>query len=250
MAHHRYFIQLAYQGTHYFGWQIQSNHNSVQAEIERALTQLNSNQKIEITGCGRTDTGVHASDYFAHFDMEKEIDPQHWKYKLNLMLPNDIAIKNVFVVAPTLHARFDAVSRTYEYRIHTSKDPFVFNSCWVNNLKLDLEKIQQACELMKLHTDFECFSKVHTDVTNFNCQIHKMEWQQTENGYLFRISANRFLRNMVRAVVGTLIEVGTGKISVLEFEEILHSKNRSKAGTSVPANGLTLVKIDYPDGSF
>ncbi|MBK6526542.1 MAG: tRNA pseudouridine(38-40) synthase TruA [Crocinitomicaceae bacterium] len=250
MAHHRYFIQLAYQGTHYFGWQIQSNHNSVQAEIERALTQLNSNQKIEITGCGRTDTGVHASDYCAHFDLEREIDPQHWKYKLNQMLPNDIAIKNVFVVAPTLHARFDAVSRTYEYRIHTSKDPFVFNSCWVNNLKLDLEKIQQACELMKLHTDFECFSKVHTDVTNFNCQIHKMEWQQTENGYLFRISANRFLRNMVRAVVGTLIEVGTGKISVLEFEEILHSKNRSKAGTSVPANGLTLVKIDYPDGSF
>lgn len=250
MAHHRYFIQLAYQGTHYFGWQIQSNHNSVQAEIERALTQLNSNQKIEITGCGRTDTGVHASDYFAHFDLEKEIDPQHWKYKLNLMLPNDIAIKNVCVVAPTLHARFDAISRSYEYRIHTSKDPFVFNSCWVNNLKLDLEKIQQACDLMKTHTDFECFSKVHTDVTNFNCQIHKIEWHQTENGYLFRISANRFLRNMVRAVVGTLIEVGTGKISVMEFEEILLSKNRSKAGTSVPANGLTLVKIDYPDGSF
>ncbi len=250
MAHHRYFIQLAYQGTHYFGWQIQSNHNSVQAEIERALTQLNSNQKIEITGCGRTDTGVHASDYFAHFELDKEIELHHWAYKLNLMLPGDIAIKNIFAVAPTLHARFDAISRTYEYRIHTSKDPFVFNSCWVNNLKLDLEKIQQACDLMKTHTDFECFSKVHTDVTNFNCQIHKIEWHQTENGYLFRISANRFLRNMVRAVVGTLIEVGTGKISAPEFEEILHSKNRSKAGTSVPANGLTLVKIDYPDGSF
>jgi tRNA pseudouridine38-40 synthase len=250
MSHHRYFIQLAYQGTHYFGWQIQPNHNTVEAEVERALTQLNSNQKIEITGCGRTDTGVHASDYFAHFDHDKEIDPQHWRFKLNLMLPHDIAIKNIFVVAPTLHARFDAISRTYEYRIHTSKDPFIDNSSWFNNLTLDLEKIQQACELMKVHTDFECFSKVHTAVTNFNCQIHKMEWSQIENGYLFRISANRFLRNMVRAVVGTLIDVGIGKISLSEFQEILSSKNRSKAGTSVPANGLTLVKIDYPDGSF
>lgn len=250
MPHHRYFIQLAYQGTHYFGWQIQPNHNSVQAEIEGSLTQLNSNQKIEITGCGRTDTGVHASDYFAHFDLEKEIDPQHWKYKLNLMLPANIAIKNVFAVAPNLHARFDAVSRTYEYRIHTSKDPFVSNSCWVNNLKLDLEKIQQACDSIKLHTDFECFSKVHTDVTNFNCQIHKIGWCETENGYLFRISANRFLRNMVRAVVGTLIDVGTEKISLSDFNEILNSKNRSRAGASVPANGLTLVKIDYPAGSF
>lgn len=247
---HRYFIRLAYKGTRYFGWQIQPNQISVQEEIERALGQLNSNNKIEITGCGRTDTGVHASDYFAHFDHAKEIDLDHWTYKLNLMLPEDIAIKKMVEVSPSLHARFDAVSRTYEYHIHTIKDPFKSDTSWFYKFSPDLEKINQACRILTSKTDFECFSKVNTEVNNFNCTIHQAEWLEVENGYLFRISANRFLRNMVRAITGTLIDVGNGKVSLAEFEEIIESKNRRRAGTSAPAKGLTLVRVEYPDFSF
>lgn len=250
MSSHRYFIHLAYKGTRYFGWQIQHGQISVQEEIERALTQLNSNQKIEITGCGRTDTGVHATDYYAHFDSEKELDTAQTRYKLNLMLPADIAIKTIFEVNQNLHARFSAISRSYEYRIHTVKDPFIADTSWYFTVKPDLEKIQEACRIIAAHTDFECFSKVQTDVTNFNCTIHQIDWIQTENGYLLRISANRFLRNMVRAIAGTLLDVGTGKISPEDLHTILASKNRSNAGTSVPAQGLTLTRVDYPAGSF
>jgi len=250
MTAQRYFLKLAYKGTRYFGWQIQPNQISIQQEIERALTQLNSNEKIEITGCGRTDTGVHASMYFAHFDTYKKMDPQHLSYKLNLMLPQDIAILEVFEVNADTHARFSATSRSYEYKIHTAKNPFIAETSWFYNVDLDLAKIKEACALLSTHSDFECFSKVHTDVSNFNCTIHYIDWLQTEHGYLFQISANRFLRNMVRAIVGTLLDVGTGKITIEELNEILASKNRSKAGISVPAHGLTLTKITYPASLF
>lgn len=246
----RYFIHLAYKGTNYCGWQIQSGQNSVQQEIEYALTKLNSNKKIEITGCGRTDTGVHAHDFYAHFDSEIAWDIAQLVYKLNLILPDDIAVFSVCETNSELHARFSAISRSYEYRIHVKKDPFISEISWYQKLNLDVEKINEACRLILAHTNFECFSKVHTDVTNFNCTIHHCEWMKTENGFVFKISANRFLRNMVRAITGTLIEVGNGKISLDDFKKILDSNNRSMAGVSVPAHGLSLVRVVYPEGSF
>jgi len=246
----RYFIHLAYKGTDFCGWQIQSGQKSIQQEIEDALFKLNSNQKIEITGCGRTDTGVHASDFYAHFDSEKNWDTNHLTYKLNLILPDSISVYKTFEVATDLHARFSAIARTYEYHIHTSKNPFISETSWYQKLELDVSKINQACALILNHTNFECFSKVHTDVTNFNCQVMDCIWIKNENGFVFRIKANRFLRNMVRAITGTLIEVGTGKISLEEFKTVLDSNNRSMAGVSVPAHGLTLVKVEYPVGSF
>lgn len=249
MVSHRYFIQLSYKGTNYFGWQVQPREISVQEVIERALEQLNSNEKIEITGCGRTDTGVHSSNYFAHFDIAKEIDTTHWAFKLNVMLPKDIAVKKIYKVDTRLHARYDAISRTYEYKIHHTKDPFIAETSWLYKVDLDLGLIESACKRLMIHSDFESFSKVKTEVSSFNCVLYHAHWEKTETGYLFRISANRFLRNMVRALVGTLLEVGLKKISLEEFENILHSKDRSKAGVSAPAHGLTLVNVEYPDGS-
>lgn len=246
----RYFIHLAYKGSRYFGWQIQPSHPSVQQEIETALTKLNSNKKIEIIGCGRTDTGVHAENYFAHFDSEKLLDTDQLKFKLNQILPEDIAIKSVFLVAPEWHARYSAISRTYHYRLHHEKNPFLAETSWQFRQQLDLSKINQACNLIKNHEDFECFSKVNTDVGHFNCTIHHVQWKKTEQGYLFEVSANRFLRNMVRAMTGTLIDVGLSKISLKDVEHILNSKNRSLAGTSVPAHGLTLMDIKYPKSAF
>lgn len=250
MPGYRYFIQLAYKGTHYFGWQVQPNQISVQEEIERALTQLNSNQRVEITGCGRTDTGVHASQYYAHFDTTKELDAAQLKYKLNLMLPQDIAILAVFRVHESLHARFSAISRTYEYHLHTAKNPFLSDTSWHYAQVIDMAKIREGCALIEKQTDFECFSKVNTDVANFNCTIQHLSFTQHGNGLILKISANRFLRNMVRAVTGTLLDLGTGKISMTDLQEIVASRDRSKAGVSVPAHGLILTKVDYPAGSF
>ena len=245
MHNHRYFIHLAYLGTNYFGWQKQPNQISVQEVIEKALTQLNSNAKVEITGCGRTDTGVHAKNYYAHFDSIHELDVVVYRHKLNNMLPDDIAVFQVIKVEPTSHARFDATSRTYEYEIILSKNPFKSKTAFVFNQPVNIIEINKACELIKSYTDFECFSKVHTEVNNFNCEIYSIRWEQTADGYLFAISANRFLRNMVRAIVGTLLDIGQEKITLDDLEKILQSKNRSAAGQSVPAHGLSLVQIKY-----
>ncbi|MGV6861928.1 MAG: tRNA pseudouridine(38-40) synthase TruA [Putridiphycobacter sp.] len=246
MSLHRYFIQLSYKGTDFHGWQIQPNGNTVQAELNRALTQLNSNQPINVVGCGRTDTGVHASKFFAHFDFSMPIDLDHFKFKLNNMLPKSIAIQNISLVNENAHARFDAIERTYHYHIHNTKNPFLVDSSLMVTQTLNIERMNEVSQLLLNHTDFECFSKVKTDVSNFNCKVTKAIWHTTENGYYFEITANRFLRNMVRAIVGTLLEIGMGNISVKDFDRILHSKDRSQAGKSVLPNGLFLADIKYP----
>lgn len=246
MQIHRYFIHLAYKGTNYFGWQKQPNQISVQEVIEKALTQLNSNMYVEILGCGRTDTGVHAKNYYAHFDSVNEIDTQSYRYKLNNMLPDDISIYAVIKVDTSAHARFDATERTYAYHLIREKDAFKNQTAYIFNLPLNIKAINKACSIIKQHSDFECFSKVKTEVNNFNCEIYSIAWQETSDGYIFTISANRFLRNMVRAIVGTLLDIGQEKISISDLEKILQSKNRSTAGQSVPAHGLSLIDIKYP----
>lgn len=241
----RYFIEFAYNGKMYHGFQSQPNAASVQETLENALSVL-LRQKIAIVGAGRTDAGVHAKQMFAHFDTENPIEPSKMVSKLNSFLPISIVIYRIIAVENQAHARFDAVARTYHYFIHTYKDAFLNETSWLYSQKLDLEKMNAACEILIQYTDFECFSKVHTDVNTFNCKITEAFWTQNGNQLKFTISADRFLRNMVRAIVGTLINIGTGKLQITDLHAIIESKNRSKAGFSVPAQGLYLVKIDYP----
>ncbi len=240
----RYFIELAYKGTNYHGWQYQPDANSVQETLNKALSLL-LRIPIDIVGAGRTDTGVHARQMYAHFDFETEIDTPQLVHKLNSFLPKDIVIFDIFEVTDEAHARFDATKRTYEYHIHTKKDAFENDGSYQFNLSLDIDKMNEACSLLQKHTDFECFSKVNTDVNTFNCVIFEAHWNKTEDKIIFTISADRFLRNMVRAIVGTMINIGTGKITLTDFEKIIESKDRSQAGFSAPAQGLYLVKINY-----
>jgi len=242
----RYFIKLSYKGTNYNGWQVQPNGKTIQGEINNVLTQLNHNTPVNIVGCGRTDTGVHASAYYAHFDFYTIKDAKTLIYKINSMLPKDIVIHDLFPINADAHSRFDAIERTYHYHIHTTKNAFINDTSMLFTQPLDIEKINNASQLLLTHNDFECFSKVKTDVSNFNCTVNKAEWHTTDNGYVFIISANRFLRNMVRAIVGTLIEVGIGKQSIADFKIILESKNRNKAGKSVIPKGLFLADVRYP----
>jgi len=246
MSMNRYFLELAYNGTNYSGWQIQPNAMTVQEQINNVLTKLNHTIPINIVGCGRTDSGVHASQFFAHFDFKTIEDLQTFKFKMNNMLPKDIVIHQIIEVKRDAHARFDATQRTYHYHIITSKNPFLVDTTLLFTQPLDIEKMNQASKALLNYTDFECFSKVKTDVTNFNCIIAKAEWIKTENGYTFIISANRFLRNMVRAIVGTMLEIGAGEKSIEDLHQIIKSKNRSKAGKSVLPNGLFLAKVKYP----
>jgi tRNA pseudouridine38-40 synthase len=241
----RYFIELAYKGTHYHGWQYQPNAASVQETLNKALSLL-LRTPIDIVGAGRTDTGVHAKQMFAHFDLDTAIDIPYYIHKLNSFLPKDISIFAIHEVHEDAHARFDATLRTYEYHIHTQKDPFVDNGSWYHHMPLNVEKMNEACKLLFDYIDFECFSKTHTDVFTFNCKIVTAFWQQTENTLVFTIAADRFLRNMVRAIVGTMINIGLEKITLDDFRTIIESKDRGKAGFSVPAHGLYLTKIDYP----
>lgn len=240
----RYFIQFAYNGTHYHGWQIQPNASSVQETLNKAFSVL-LNEEISIMGAGRTDTGVHASEMFGHFDTEKTLDVPVLVHKLNSYLPKDIAIFDLIPLHNDAHCRFDAKKRTYEYHINTVKNPFLEELSWYVNQKLDLDLMNQAAQILLKHTDFQCFSKVHTDVNNFDCTIFEAFWKKENNKLIFTISANRFLRNMVRAIVGTLINIGLKKITLTDFENIIASKSREKAGFSVPAHGLYLTKIDY-----
>jgi len=240
----RYFIKLAYKGTAYHGWQIQPNAASVQETLNKALSVLLASE-INIMGAGRTDSGVHAREMFAHFDLEKSFDPLKLVHKLNSFLPKDIAVYDILPLHDEAHCRFDATSRTYEYRINLFKDVFQQQLSWYYHNKLDVNLMNQAAKILLQHTDFQCFSKVHTDVNNFNCTITEAFWKQENNSLVFTISANRFLRNMVRAIVGTLVNVGLGKINLQEFEQIILSQDRGKAGFSVPAHGLYLTKISY-----
>lgn len=241
----RYFIKLAYNGTNYHGWQTQPNAVSVQETLEKALSLLLKN-KIEIVAAGRTDSGVHAKEMFAHFDFEETIDGDYWIPKLNSYLPKDIVIHSIFEVNTEAHARFDAIERTYEYHIHSTKDAFINELSWYHFYPLNLEKMNQAAKILLEYTDFECFSKVNTDVFTFNCKIKNAFWQQKDNQLVFTITADRFLRNMVRAIVGTMINIGQGKIEPEHLRTIIESKNRSQAGFSAPAHGLYLTQILYP----
>lgn len=246
----RYFIKLAYDGSAYHGWQIQPKAHSIQQEIETALSKLHGNAAIQVVGCGRTDTGVHAHCYFLHTDLPFSWDPQQLVFKLNRMTPPDISFAHAWELQEELHARFDASSRTYRYFIHRHKDPFVRHHSWYVQQDLDVNAMNQAAQFLIGIQDFSSFAKAHTDVKTNICEVFAANWQQNENGIYFEISANRFLRNMVRAIVGTLVEVGLGKIKAAELPEIIAAQDRSEAFVSVPANGLFLWDIQYPNKSI
>lgn len=246
----RYFIYLSYKGTAYHGWQIQPNGLSVQEVLTKSLYTV-FRTETEITGAGRTDSGVHARLMVAHFDTNKEIESlTGLTVKLNSILPKDIAVSKIVEVKPDAHARFDAISRKYEYHIVTSKNVFKSEYAARFNEHLDFEAMNQAAAILKEYSDFTSFSKLHTDVKTNNCIIHQASWTQNEGEWIFTIEADRFLRNMVRAIVGTLLEVGRAKMTIELFREIIEAKNRCKAGTSVPAQGLYLVDVQYPEDLF
>jgi len=247
----RFFIELAYNGTNYHGWQIQRNAISVQQVLNKALTTI-LREPIETLGCGRTDTGVHAKQFFAHFNAEKLMADGSWLIDeksllrgLNSILPADIAVKRIFPVAADAHARFDATLRSYEYHIHFNKDPFKNGYSWLLRDEADIVLMNKAAAIIMEYIDFSCFSKSNTQVKTNNCKISKAEWVKTDGGIVFHISADRFLRNMVRAIVGTLLQVGHKEIEPEAVRAIIESKNRSNAGVSVPACGLYLAEVFY-----
>ncbi|MCK5846695.1 MAG: tRNA pseudouridine(38-40) synthase TruA [Bacteroidales bacterium] len=243
----RFFIRLSYLGTKYHGWQYQPNAMSVQEKLETALSTV-LQIKTNIIGAGRTDTGVHAKNYIAHFDMDNSKfanDIPLLIYKLNSLLPKDIAIHDIYKVADDAHARFDAKKRSYKYFISTAKDPFIVETSWLRLGKLDIDKMNKAGQILCEYSDFTSFAKLHADAKTNICDVSKAKWTQENNHITFEISADRFLRNMVRAIVGTMIEVGTNKISLDEFINIIEIKNRNNAGVSAAAEGLFLVKIEY-----
>ncbi|MBX9807390.1 MAG: tRNA pseudouridine(38-40) synthase TruA [Flavobacteriaceae bacterium] len=240
----RYFIKLAYNGTNYHGWQYQPNASSVQETLNKAVSVV-LNSEVNLMGAGRTDTGVHAKEMFAHFDFETPFEIQSIVHKLNSYLPKDIVVYDIIPVHDEAHARFDATKRTYEYHINTIKDAFLQDGSWYFHQKLDIDLMNEASKLLFNYIDFQCFSKVNTDVNTFDCTIFEAHWIQEKDKLVFTISANRFLRNMVRAIVGTLVYVGLHKITLSDFEAIIKGKDRDKAGFSVPAHGLYLTKINY-----
>ena len=241
----RYFVWFGYDGTAYHGWQIQPNGNSVQEELQKGLSTL-LREEISVTGAGRTDAGVHARVMVAHFDTEKALDCRQLVYKLNRLLPQDIAVDRVEQVSDDLHARFSATSRTYHYYIHTRKDPFRRAYSCEMHYDLDFAKMNEAGRILTTYEDFGAFCKAHSDVKTTLCQVTKAEWIQTsDSSWYFEITANRFLRNMVRAVVGTLIDVGRGKLTLDDFKKVIEGKQRSEAGESMPANALFLEEIVY-----
>ncbi len=243
----RYFLQLSYKGTNYHGWQIQPNAISVQEVMEKSLSTL-LREDIKVVGAGRTDTGVHASFFVLHFDSENEnIHPRNFVYKLNSFLPNDIAARKLWKVKNSVHARFDALSRTYKYFISIEKDPFATETTYKFTQKLDVARMNEAAACLFDYMDYTSFSRLHTDVKTNICKIMLAEWTQEESQLIFTIKADRFLRNMVRAVVGTILEVGRGKLNVAGFRKIIEAKDRSLAGASAPAEGLFLVDIEYPE---
>ncbi len=241
----RYFIELSYNGSVYHGWQSQPNAITVQEVVETGLTTL-LGAPISIMGAGRTDAGVHATQMFAHFDTDAVFEPQNLIFKLNSFLPADIAIRDIFKVKPDVHARFHALSRAYVYRVAVEKNVFNVDTSFYVKHGLDVEKMNAAAKILFEYKDFQCFSKTHTDVKTYNCDIMQAEWLVKDDELHFVIKANRFLRNMVRAIVGTLINIGLGKMEVDALHDIIKSKNRSEAGFSVPAHGLYLTHIEYP----
>ncbi|SMO71365.1 tRNA pseudouridine(38-40) synthase TruA [Solitalea koreensis] len=257
----RYFIELAYKGTNFHGWQVQENAITVQEVLNKALSIV-LREDIETLGCGRTDTGVHATDFFAHFDTistikitgsdkrKQEIDHDRLVRSVNSLIGYDIAVKRFLAVKPEAHARFDATARSYEYHLYFEKDPFQLEFGYLVKNNLNVHAMNEAAKVMMTYTDFSCFSKSNTQTFTNNCKISRAEWVNVGDKLVFYITADRFLRNMVRAIVGTLLDVGRGAITFEEVHKILESKNRSEAGTSVPASGLFLTKIEYPETIF
>ncbi len=242
----RYSIELAYNGNDFFGWQIQPRQISVQETIEKALSKLFDAKKIDIVGCGRTDTGVHAKHYIAHVDLPSKWEEEVLTYKLNRILPDSIVIYTIQKVNEDFHARFHAKARTYRYFIHTQKDPFLNNTSLYYTKTLDMDKMNKAGLLLYGKKDFTSFSKLHTDVFTNICTVSNAKWiKVNEHAFYFEITADRFLRNMVRAIVGTLLEVGEGKITPDEIKSILDKNDRCEAKMSVPAHGLFLWEISY-----
>ena len=242
----RYFMELSYNGAPFNGWQIQPSAPTVQQELEKALSPI-LRSKTNIVGCGRTDSGVHASQFFAHFESSENLDFDALTFKLNCMVSREVAVHKIFEVPSDLHARFSATARTYHYFINQVKDAFNFDQSWFMHANLNIGIMNQACEHLIGKQDFTSFSKLHTQTRTNLCTISKAAWKVDGNKLKFEITADRFLHNMVRSIVGTTIDVGKGKISPEEFKLIIAAKDRQKAGTSVPAQGLFLAKIEYPN---
>jgi tRNA pseudouridine38-40 synthase len=252
MNTYRYFIELSYVGGNYCGWQIQPNQPSVQKTLEEALETL-TREKLALTGAGRTDTGVHAQNYTAHFDSNlspAKMGKLNLVYKLNRILPHDISIKSIRPVITSAHARYSAISRTYEYYICRQKDPFWYERAWLMERPLNIKAIREASILLMDFDDFESFSKSNSQVNTYICKIASADWSEEGHLLIFTITADRFLRNMVRAIVGTLVDVGLGKIDKDEFVHIIESRNRSRAGYSVPGYGLYFMGAKYNEGLY
>ena len=246
----RYFIELSYNGSAYHGWQRQPNAISIQQVLEEALSRLARN-KITLLGAGRTDTGVHALQMFAHFDVSHKIaNTKELIFHLNGFLKDDISVKGIRQVKPKANARFDATARYYEYHISTAKDPFHSQFHYYLKNQPDIDMMNEAAKSLLLHKDFKCFSRTNTDVKTFLCEIKKAVWEQEGSSLIFYISSNRFLRNMVRSIVGTLLEVGYKKRKVEDIDDLIRSKDRRQAGFSVPAHGLYLSRIEYPQNIY
>jgi tRNA pseudouridine38-40 synthase len=244
----RYFIEITFKGTNYHGWQLQPNATSVQAEIEKALKTL-CRTGISTTGAGRTDTGVHARFFIAHFETDSLLPENRgdFLYKMNALLPQDIAIQDIYPVKPEAHARYSAISRTYKYTISRVKNPFCSESSWYYSGSLDIAVMNEAAGKLIAYTDFTSFCKLHSDVKNNNCHIYEALWTMDKDQLDFVIRGNRFLRNMVRSIVGTMIDLGRGKLDLDDFINIVEGRNRSLAGFSAPAEGLALIHIQYPE---
>jgi len=247
----RYFIFISYKGTSYHGWQIQPNSVTVQKILDNALTVI-LNEKISTTGAGRTDTGVHAMVFCAHFEsLSADLSATgNLVFRLNRYLPEDISVNSIKKVLPDANARFSAISRTYKYYISRIKDPFFDNSSWFLHGNIDIASMNEACRLLSDHSDFTSFSRLHSNTKTNVCKIYNASWEESDNRLIFTIKADRFLRNMVRAIVGTLVEIGFGKMNLKEFEEIILARDRSRAGKSAPAKGLFLADIEYPEEIF
>jgi tRNA pseudouridine38-40 synthase len=248
----RYFLRLSYNGTAYHGWQVQANtFLTVQHVLNEMLSRL-LNEGVSVYGCGRTDTGVHATEYYAHFDTSVPLleGKAHWIFKFNNALPDDVAVQDILKVKETANARFDARARTYKYLINREKDPFRVNSaCYIYG-ELNMDEMNKAAKCLFDYSDFSSFAKSNTQTGTNICKIYKAEWEEKDGLLIFTISADRFLRNMVRAIVGTMTMVGKGKITVDRFREIIELKDRTRAGLSAHACGLYLVKVEYPENYF
>ena len=246
----RYFVELSYLGTAYHGWQFQPNAISIQEQLEDAFSKI-LRKEIRIHGSSRTDTGVHARQQYAYFDLDEiNIPLKDLVWKLNSFLPKDISVNRLIQVHEDAHARFDAISRKYIYRLHLKKDPFLSLNSLFYRKSLDVNRMNKAAQVLFDFEDFQCFSKVKTDVTTFNCTIEEAYWTIKDYRLEFHIKANRFLRGMVRAIVGTLVEIGENKLDEDAFRGIIESKKRTRAGKSIEAIGLTLEEVNYPENYF